>query len=72
VYRFYTISVSRGNTKKYSFNRLRKERPELHQAIINRNLTVNQAMIKANFRKKKYQVEKDVEKISVFIKNLSC
>jgi hypothetical protein len=61
-------TLNRGNAKEYSLNRLRKERPELHQAIINGKLTVNQAMIKANFRKQKFQVEKDVEKISSFIK----
>jgi hypothetical protein len=64
-----TVEISkRGNAKEYSLKRLRKERPELHQAILDGKLTVNQAMIKANFRKQKYQIEKDVEKISLFIK----
>lgn len=56
------------NTKSYALKRLRKERPDLHQQVLEGKLSVNQAMIQAKYRQQKYQIEKDIHKLSRFIK----
>lgn len=41
-----------GNSRQYALRRLRKSRPDLLKLVIENNLSINQAMIKAGFRKK--------------------
>lgn len=56
------------NTRSYGLKRLRTQRPDLHKLVIEGKLSVNQAMIMANFRKQKFQITKDIEKVCEFIK----
>lgn len=42
----------RGNTKAYTLSRLKRESPELFQAVCDGELSANAAAIKAGFRKK--------------------
>jgi hypothetical protein len=56
------------NTKSYGLNRLRNQRPDLHKLVIEGKLSVNQAMIEAGFRNRKFQITKDIEKVCEFIK----
>ena len=53
---------ARGNSVGFALRRLREERPDLHQKVLARELSVNGAMIAAGFRKKNIIVAKDVEK----------
>ena len=56
------------NTKSYGLKRLRTQRPDLHKLAIEGKLSVNQAMIEAGFRKRKFQISNEIEKVYKFIK----
>lgn len=60
--------AKKGTSVEYSLKRLRKQRPDLHQSVLAGKISVHQAMIKAGFRKPKFQITKDLEKIVEFIK----
>ncbi len=51
-----------GNSVSYALRRLREKRPDLHQKVLARELSVNGAMIAARLRKKNITVARDVEK----------
>ena len=54
--------LPRGNSVKYSLRRLRETRADLHQKVLAGELSVNQAMIAAGFRKKSICITKDIGK----------
>lgn len=58
----------RGNTKVYALRRLREIRPDLHRKVLEKDLSVNQAMLEAGLRKKSMVVAADVVKICAAIK----
>lgn len=41
-----------GNTKSAALRRLRKDRPDLHKQVIDKNMSAHKAMVEAGFRKK--------------------
>lgn len=61
-----------GNTKQYGLRRLREHNPDLHNKVLSGELSVNQAMIEAGYRKKTVTIPTDdAEKIfNILKKNL--
>lgn len=56
-----------GNTKAAGLRRLRKDRPDLHEAVVNDEISVNEACVRAGFRKRPTpvdQAKKAVEKMN--------
>lgn len=47
-----------GNTKEAGLRRLRKDRKDLHEQVLKNEISVNEAMIKAGFRKKMISMPK--------------
>lgn len=63
-----------GNTKASGLRRLRKDRKDLHEKVLDNDMTVNEAMIAAGFRKKMISMPKgqDVQRwIDVIIRDFS-
>jgi hypothetical protein len=61
-----------GNSVDYALDRLRRDRPDLHRAVLSGSISANRAMISAGFRKKKIQINADVFSFVKFIsKNFS-
>ena len=60
--------AKKGTSVEYSLKRLRKQRPDLHQQVIQGKISANQAMIEAGFRKPKIEISKSLEKLIEFIK----
>lgn len=57
-----------GNSRAYALERLSEERPTLHAAVIAGDMSANEAMIRAGFRKKPEpfeQVKKLIRKLTV-------
>jgi len=50
-------STDRGTQADYTIRRLKRDRPDLADAVIRGNLTANAAAIEAGFRRKKVQLE---------------
>ncbi len=48
-----------GTSKEYGLRKLRKSSPELHERVIQGELSINKAMIEAGYRKKKVSVNID-------------
>ena len=64
-----TIEKSvRGNSAVYSLRRLRKTRPDLHKRVLEKEMSINRAMIEAGLRKNILAVVADVSKICSAIK----
>lgn len=57
-----------GTSRTAGIRRLRKDRPDLLQRVLNKEMSVNQAMVEAGFRKKRLVVTKDVELVSNMLK----
>jgi hypothetical protein len=57
-----------GNSRVQGIRRLRKDRPDLLQRVFDKEMSVNEAMIEAGFRKKQLTVMKDVELVSSMLK----
>ena len=57
-----------GNSSHYSLKRLRQGSPELHSLVLARKISINQAMIKAGYKKKTIQITTDLQDISRIIK----
>lgn len=62
--------VKKGNSIEYALKRLRQQRPDLYQCVINSNLTVNQAMIEAGYRKRPLQITLDLNKTAAALKSV--
>lgn len=60
--------ASQGNSIEYTLRRLRKDHPELHEKVINNELSPNAAAIEAGFRKKQITVTLEVDAIVKVIK----
>ena len=58
----------RGNSLVYALRRLRDARPDLHERVLNKELSVHQAMVEAGFRKKSIVVVADISKLCAAIK----
>lgn len=58
----------RGNSLVYALRRLRETRPDLHQKVLAKELSVHKAMVKAGLRKKSMAVAADISKICTAIK----
>jgi len=50
-----------GNSRFMNIRRLRESRPDLLERVLNREMTVNEAMIKAGYKKKRISVFAEVE-----------
>lgn len=62
-------SYPSGNSADAALRRLRKERPDLHKQVINREKTPNAAMIEAGFRPKTATIRLDkIESIATTLK----
>lgn len=53
------ITLQRGDSAEYTLRRLKRDRPDLAEKVINEELSPNQAAIEAGFRKKKVAVNMD-------------
>ncbi len=51
-YNIMNGSPRQGTSKQYALRKLRKDAPELHQLVLNDELSSHAAMVKAGFRKK--------------------
>lgn len=51
------VNAVTGNSKAYTVDRLKREAPELYEAVCRKDLSANAAAIKAGFRKKPTTVE---------------
>lgn len=58
----------RGNSAVYSLRRLRNVRPDLHNRVLLKELSINRAMIEAGLRKNTLAVAADVSKVCAAIK----
>lgn len=64
-----TIEKSeRGNSAVYSLRRLRETRPDLHKRVLEKEISINRAMVEAGLRKNTLAVAADVSKICAAIK----
>lgn len=61
-------TVAKGNSSAYALRRLREQRPDLHRKVLNKQLTIHQAMIAAGFRKQPINLPPDVGKIAAAIR----
>lgn len=59
----------RGNSAVYSLRRLRTVRPDLHKRVMEKEFSINRAMIEAGLRKKTVVVRADITKICTAIKS---
>ena len=57
-----------GNSRLAGLRRLRLHRPDLLELVLSKEMTVNQAMIKAGFRKKRIMVYAEVEPVVAKLK----
>ena len=53
-----------GNAETYPLRRLRRSRPDLHQRVLDRELSPHAAMVEAGFRPKTITMPKDPERVS--------
>ncbi len=61
--------AGQGNSTGYALKRLRKSRPDLHEQVIKRKMSVNQAMVRAGFRKRPVQITNDLHKTAEALKS---
>jgi hypothetical protein len=59
---------TRGNSAVYSLRRLREARPDLHKRVLEKEISINQAMIEAGLRRKTLIIASDVLRICAAIK----
>lgn len=57
-----------GTSSQYALRRLRKDRPDLHEQVLQKKLTPHAAMVEAGFRKQTFSVSKDVHSAVNFLK----
>ena len=50
-----------GNSNTYALRKLRKDRPDLHQQVLDGEMSPHAAMIEAGFRKKTLTIPADVD-----------
>lgn len=62
-----TITPDRGNTRAYTLDRLSRERPDLYERVINKELSANAAAIEAGWRKRKVQLDPEPDAVVTFI-----
>lgn len=68
VYNVNDIAPTKGNSRAYGLSRLEKYRPDLYEAVIEKEMSVNEAMIEAGFRTKTHTVKDDPEYVAKWIK----
>ena len=61
------INDDRGTSKPYALRKLHKDRPDLHQQVLNGDISSHQAMVQAGFRKKTATVVLEPDKVIDFI-----
>ena len=61
-------SIDYGNSKQSGIRRLRKDRPDLLEQVLNNEMSVNKAMIQAGFRKKTITIPLDIFDIARILK----
>lgn len=67
-----TITPERGNARAYTVSRLKRERPDLFDRVVNGELSANAAAIEAGWRKKPEPLEvakKAIERLPIEEKN---
>lgn len=63
-----TISnPTRGNTRAYTLDRLTRERPDLYQRVVNKELTAHAAAVEAGWRKRAVSVAAEPDAVVSFI-----
>jgi hypothetical protein len=62
-----TQTPDRGNTRAYTLDRLTRERPDLYERVVNKELTANAAAIEAGWRKRKVQIDPEPQAVVSFI-----
>lgn len=68
VYNVNEATPTKGNSKAYGLSRLEKYRPDLYEAVIEKEMSVNEAMIEAGFRTKTHTVKEDADYVAKWIK----
>lgn len=63
-------NTEQGTSKAYGLQRLHNERPDLYELVIEKEMSVNAAMVKAGLRPKTYTVRKDPDDFVRKIKNI--
>lgn len=66
----YIVTITdsdRGNARAYTLDRLSRERPDLYQQVVDKELTANAAAIEAGWRKRKIQLEPEPQSVISFI-----
>lgn len=61
------LNSDRGNARAYTLDRLSRERPDLYQQVVDKELTANAAAIEAGWRKRKIQLEPEPQSVISFI-----
>lgn len=61
------INAGQGNARAYTLDRLSRERPDLYQQVVDKELTANAAAIEAGWRKRKIQLEPEPQSVISFI-----
>ncbi len=60
-------NAGQGNSRAYTLDRLSRERPDLYQQVVDKELTANAAAIEAGWRKRKIQLEPEPQSVISFI-----
>jgi len=55
------LETEQGTSKSYGLQRLHNERPDLYELVIEKEMSVNAAMVKAGLRPKTYTVREDAD-----------
>jgi hypothetical protein len=63
-----TSDNKQGNSKAYSLDRLKRDRPDLFAKVISNELSANSAMIQAGLRRQQFTVLRDPDKAAKTIK----
>ena len=62
--------TNQGNSLEYALKRLRRHRPDLHGQIIEGRLSVNQAMIRAGYRKPPMKISRALHETAAALKSV--
>lgn len=68
IYNINEAAPTKGTSKAYGLSTLKKYRPDLYEAVIEKEMSVNEAMIEAGFRTKTHTVKDDPEYVAKWIK----
>lgn len=63
-----TSKSEQGNSKAYSLDKLKRDRPDLFEKVVNNELSANKAMVEAGFRRKQITIIIDPARTAKAIK----